>query len=395
MLPADEQHEDVDLKNASQIFREVWAELQRKHGREHLRFPKEILWLGGAPGAGKGTNTPFIMRERDIEAPPIVMSSLLDTAEMRALKDAGQLIGDREVVGALFEKLLEPVYQTGVIVDGFPRTSAQCGCVRLLYQKMMELRQEFFDAPIGPEFRRPIFRVCVLYVTEAVAIDRQLRRGRDIKEHNRLVRETGQGELEEERITDTSREHAAERYRIFREQTFDALQRLREQFQYHFIDANGPIEEVERNIAREMVYQSTLELGEDTYDSIRGIPLATSLTDHARFELVRRLDNYRHRHSQLFRQVVQVIEQDMVPVLKRHALAGHAHVRLENPSLDQPRAIDMVIDVLCERGFFPTAECIQLHVPLRLDPDTNAIVSATRKIWHFEISFKHRSIRRE
>jgi adenylate kinase len=31
----------------------------------------------GAPGSGKGTNTPFILRERGITAPPIVMSDLL------------------------------------------------------------------------------------------------------------------------------------------------------------------------------------------------------------------------------------------------------------------------------------------------------------------------------
>jgi hypothetical protein len=38
---------------------------------------KRISESVGAPGSGKGTNTPFILRERGITAPPIVMSELL------------------------------------------------------------------------------------------------------------------------------------------------------------------------------------------------------------------------------------------------------------------------------------------------------------------------------
>ena len=103
-------------------------------------FPKEIMWLGGAPGSGKGTNTPFILRERGLTAAPIVVSDLLDTPEMRALKDRGQFVGDREVIEALLRKLLEPAYQTGVVVDGFPRTKVQAEAVKLLHDQIMQLR---------------------------------------------------------------------------------------------------------------------------------------------------------------------------------------------------------------------------------------------------------------
>ncbi|TVR14934.1 MAG: nucleoside monophosphate kinase [Planctomycetota bacterium] len=393
-LPADEKNADLDLKNSQQLFAMVWAELEAEIGRENLRFPKEIMWLGGAPGAGKGTNTPFIMRERGITAPPIVMSSLLDNEEMRALIDRGQLVGDREVVAILLRELLKPEYESGVVVDGFPRTAVQCGVIRMIYQKMMELRREFYDTPIGDLFRRPIFRITVLYASEEVAIERQLQRGREVEAYNRKVRETGQGQEMELRVTDTSLEHARERYRIFREQTFDALQRLRDTFHYHFVDANGSLEEVEYNIIREFHYQSSVELAEDTYDSIRNIPLPTTLTEHARQELVRRLDRYRHRHGAFFARIVTLIEQEIVPVLRRHALAGHAVIRVESPDLDQPNGIDMVIDVLSERGFRPTAICDYQHIPIRVDEETGSIISATRKIWHFEINFKSTRIRR-
>ena len=80
-----------------------------RHGRDQLRFPREFIWLGGAPGAGKGTNTPFIAKTRDITAPPIVISNLLRSPQAVAIKNAGGMVGDREVISLLFEELLEPL----------------------------------------------------------------------------------------------------------------------------------------------------------------------------------------------------------------------------------------------------------------------------------------------
>lgn len=41
--------------------------------------PKEIIFLGGAPGAGKGTNSKFIAEQRGFGAPTVVVSDLLNT----------------------------------------------------------------------------------------------------------------------------------------------------------------------------------------------------------------------------------------------------------------------------------------------------------------------------
>src|SRR5690242_1790660 len=89
---------DLEIKDAQLIFGPVWQDLEASFGRENLRFPKEIILLGGAPGGGKGTNTAFIIKARGLTCGPIVMSSLLDSHEARALKDAGNMVGDREVV---------------------------------------------------------------------------------------------------------------------------------------------------------------------------------------------------------------------------------------------------------------------------------------------------------
>src|SRR5215212_8553680 len=92
---------DLEIKDGQLIFESVWQALEADFGRENLRFPKEIILLGGAPGAGKGTNTAFIAKTRSLTCAPIVMSALLDSPGANALKDAGHMVGDREAVGLL------------------------------------------------------------------------------------------------------------------------------------------------------------------------------------------------------------------------------------------------------------------------------------------------------
>src|ERR1039457_969194 len=64
--PATARITDLEIKDAQIIFGSVWQGLEAEFGRENLRFPKEILLLGGAPGAGKGTNTRFIGKARGL-----------------------------------------------------------------------------------------------------------------------------------------------------------------------------------------------------------------------------------------------------------------------------------------------------------------------------------------
>lgn len=51
-------------------------------------------------------------------------------------------------------------------------------------------------------YSRPVFRICVLYVDEEISVQRQLARGRKIREHNIEVKKSGQGVLWDERVTD-------------------------------------------------------------------------------------------------------------------------------------------------------------------------------------------------
>ena len=206
---------DLEIKDAQLIFSSVWQGLEADHGRENLRFPKEIILLGGAPGAGKGTNTTFIAKAKGLTCQPIVISALLDSPEARRIKDAGSMVGDREVIDLLFNRLLKPEYRDGVILDGFPRTKVQVECLKLLVDKMHALRREFYKTPLSIHFRQPTVHIMVLFVDEATSVSRQLRRGVEVRAHNKEVHRTGIGELLEERATDFDEVLAQRRYRVF------------------------------------------------------------------------------------------------------------------------------------------------------------------------------------
>jgi adenylate kinase len=385
---------DLEIKDALLIFESVWQELSAEFGRDKLRFPKEIILLGGAPGAGKGTNTAFIARTRGLTCAPVVISALLDSPDARALKNVGNMVGDREVVGLLLRELLRAEYRDGVILDGFPRTKVQVECLKLLVDKMHALRREFYNTPLSIHFRQPTIHIMVLFVDEKESIARQLKRGRETLIHNEEVVRSGIGELREDRPTDHDESLARRRYRVFKEQTWDALQSLKEIFHYHFISAQGPIEEVEQNILRELEYQSTLELDPRTVDRLRGVPVASEIVVHARQELVKRLDAYELENSELFARVVAFIEKKIVPIVLRHAISGIAQINAEDPMLEEPAALAMLIDVFSERGYHAVIDVHRIELPEKVDLATGLIQCRIKKVYRISIRFQGSEIRR-
>ena len=395
--PPPRTNPHLEVKDARLIFSAVWDDLEEKYGRDHLRFPREFIWLGGAPGAGKGTNTPFIARTRDITAPPVVISALLDSPEAVALKNAGKLVGDREVISLLFQELLKPQYHDGVIVDGFPRTPIQGECLQLFYHKLIELHAAYRGTPLAAHFRKPSFRLALLYVSEKVSVERQRKRGREIREHNKRVRATGEGQLLEERKTDLNEDLCRKRYRTFSEETHAALERLRTIFHYHLINAEGPLEEVQRKIVEEFAYQSKLDLSEDVFGLIQNIPVARDLAAHARQELVERLEGYAENNRPLFEKVVKLVEEKMIPIVRAHAMSGHARFNSEHELLSEGKdgeALKMLIDVFTERGFHASVDVHKMDVPERVDLTTGQICCRTKKVYRIAIRFPPSDIRR-
>ena len=386
--------EDLEIKDAHLIFNAVWDQLEEELGHENLRFPKEIILLGGAPGAGKGTNTQFIMRARGLTCPPIVVSDLLNSPEAKAIKDAGGMVGDREVVSILLRKMLDPEFRDGAILDGFPRTKVQVETLKLLVEKIKDLYREYQGTPLAGEFRKPTIHAMLLFVEEATSIERQLERGRKVAAHNQKVRDTGVGEIQELRATDLDPEAAKQRYRVFKEKTWDALQSLREEFFYHFINAEGTIQEVEANILDELKYQSSLELDTPTFDVVRDIPLASEIIVHARQDLVRRLDTYQHETPELFRRVADVINRDFMSIIKRHAISGLAQVNTQDEVFEEPEALAMLIDIFSERGYHASVDKRLKRVPTDIDLENGNIHCREEWVYRIRIQFEGSEIRR-
>lgn len=108
------------------------------------------LILLGAPGAGKGTQAEKICEHFHI--PIISTGNMLREAvkngtklglEAKTYMDAGNLVPDAVLVGMIKEKLKEPAYQNGFILDGFPRTVPQAEALDTMgvqVNKALEIR---------------------------------------------------------------------------------------------------------------------------------------------------------------------------------------------------------------------------------------------------------------
>jgi adenylate kinase len=198
----------------------------------------------------------------------------------------------------------------------------------------------------------------------------------------------------EKRATDFDERLAARRYRVFKELTWEALLSLKDVFHYHLINAQGPISEVEQNILNELEYQSSLELDPATYNRLRTLPVASEIIVHARQELVKRLDGYEISTPELFQRLVDFIEQSMMPVIKLHAISGHASINSEDPLLEEPTALGMLIDIFSERGYHAVVDVHRIEIPEHVDIRSGKIHCRSKKVYRTKIRFKGSEIRR-
>ncbi len=388
-LPAD-----LEIKDAQLIFNRVWKGMEDSIGREELHFPKELILLGGAPGSGKGTNTDFIRKVRGITAQPIVISQLLDSPEAKKIKAGGGMVGDEEVLRLLLYELLKLEFRDSAVLDGFPRTDVQVECLKMFYDQMVLLRREFSSTAKAHFFRQPVFHIMVLFVDEAESVIRQLKRGEETLIHNAEVKESGVGQLDEERATDFDSALASKRYQTFKEKTYDALVSLKQIFHYHFINAQAPIDVVQQNIIGELEYQSSLELDPRTYDTLRHIPLADEIVLQARQDLVNRLDSYQVEYPKLLVEVVDFIQDKMMPVIRRYAVTGRATVNTETTLFHTPVALAILIDIFSERGFQAMVDIHRQEIPERFDMSTGKIETRLKKVYRMTVFFSGSKIRR-
>ena len=98
--------------------------------------------LLGPPGAGKGTQAGFLVKERDmtqLSTGDMLRAARTSGTEMGKkvadVMDRGELVTDEIVIGLIREKL-EGDQKGGFIFDGFPRTLAQADALEALLAEM-------------------------------------------------------------------------------------------------------------------------------------------------------------------------------------------------------------------------------------------------------------------
>jgi len=205
-------------------------------------FPREIVFLGGAPGAGKGTNSSYLARLRGFNAPTIVVSDLLNTPSCKLSKDHGVMVDDAYVFNALSRELEKPIYRNGVVVDGFPRTAKQAGYLTNFYNQIHSQMR----TSLAPT--RMLF--VMLHIDETASINRQQARGREtvMLNEERVQKDMP---LLEVRVTDTHIESSRARYAVYNEQ-MSAVMGLKDRFPLVVVDASATIDAVRANIANKM-----------------------------------------------------------------------------------------------------------------------------------------------
>jgi adenylate kinase len=109
---------------------------------------------------------------------------------------------------------------------------------------------------------------------------------------------------------------------------------------------------------------------------------------------VRRLDSYELEHTELFSSVATFVERKVFPIVLRHAISGTALVNTEDPVLDDPLALAMLIDIFSERGYHAAVDLHRIEVPEHVDLQTGMVRCRVKKVFRIQIRFTGSEIRR-
>jgi adenylate kinase len=383
---------------ARAVFGAAWQKLEASTsgGVDAAAFPRELIWLTGAPGAGKGTHIATILKERDLQH-TVEVSSLLTGPAFEAVKASGRLVSDSDVVHAVLRALLEPRFAAGVVLDGFPRTAAQAAAIVLLAERLEERCVRFAAHPsaeLRARTRKPRFTLATLWCDEEVSVKRQMSRGAGLARAHSIAASVGISDASTPmaRSTDLDEARARARYAAFRAEVAACLAITRGHVRAVFIDASDAAEEVAGRVRKAFSYTAALDLDPGVYDLLRPIKSASSLVKCARSALVARLGRYGQDSPELLSRVVGVLQAEFMHILEQQALMGAAVVRSQNALLLGDRsALVIALDVLAERGYHVVLDVQLTHIPVFVT--AGAITCKTQKVLQFSVTWARPEVR--
>jgi adenylate kinase len=209
----------------------------------------KLIFLG-PPGAGKGTQAENLCKDYNIiqiSTGDIFRANMKNSTELgkkaKSYIDAGNLVPDSLVIDMIKEELKDKKYESGYLLDGFPRTVAQA---------------EAFDSMLA-ESNQKIDAVLVLEVPNDELLKRLTAR--------RVCRVCGKsyhliynppktegicdadgGELYQR--DDDKEEPILNRLKVYENQTFPLIEYYKKQGSARMIDGLGAIEEIYNRIKK-------------------------------------------------------------------------------------------------------------------------------------------------
>lgn len=268
----------------------------------------------------------------------------------------------------MFNTLIK--FNKGCLVFGIPRNKIQAKFMKLLHDKMIELCNRYNNK----NNELPRWKYIIIHCDENTSIRKQLERGKRIKYHNKIVKETGSGIIVGELKSDFDEELAKGRYYIYKNEVLEGIKTVKEYFHFHIVDGSVDSSDglIER-IHKELEYQSSLELNSECLNIINDFPLSSNIIINARKKMIKRLEWYNSNHLSLFLKVIEFVKTNFESELIKHSENGRILIRSENNLLSTPLALDMIRDILNERGYEVLSLIKNKYKPCCIEIDNHSV----------------------
>jgi adenylate kinase len=195
--------------------------------------------LFGPPGAGKGTQADFLIKNYQLihlSTGDLLRGEIAAKTELglkaKTLMDKGELVPDEVVIGMIESKLKADKDAKGFIFDGFPRTVAQAKALDNLLNG----------------FGHPVSGMLALEVKKQELINRLLERGKV----------SGRSDDQDASIIEN-------RINVYNEKTMPLIDFYQKQNKFYPIEGMGTIEEIARRIeavVKKLMSQQPLAKGQ-------------------------------------------------------------------------------------------------------------------------------------